>query len=91
MTFARWTIAEDAAEMHEHHHPNEEVWNVVGGQIVLVVDGEQRLLRTGSAAVVPPDVAHSVKIVVAAEVVVTDHPVRSDLPGVERASVGIDG
>jgi len=83
MTFARRTIAGDAVDLHEHHHPNEEVWNVVGGEVVLVVDGEERLLRSGSAAVVPPDVRHSVTVVGPAEVVVTDHPRRSDLPGVE--------
>ena len=32
MTFARWTIEADAADLHEHQHPYEEVWNIVGGQ-----------------------------------------------------------
>ena len=82
MTFARWTISADAHDLHEHHHEQEEVWNIVDGAIVLVVDGDEMELGAGTAAVVPPHVPHSVKIVGSAEVVVTDFPVRHDLPGV---------
>jgi len=33
--------AEGAAELHEHDPPQEEVWNVVEGEVSLVVDGER--------------------------------------------------
>ena len=85
MTFARWTIEADAADLHEHQHPYEEVWNIVGGQVTLVVDGVSELLATGSAAVVPPNTLHSVRVSGPAEVVVTDFPLRHDLPGVTRS------
>ena len=52
MTFAHWDLALDAVELHEHHHGQEEVWNVVEGEVVLVVDGQERRLDPGTAAVV---------------------------------------
>lgn len=84
MTFARWTIDADAQDLHEHHHPYEEVWNIVGGQVTLTVDGVEQNLETGAAAIVPPNTPHSVRVTGVAEVVVTDFPVRLDLPGVQR-------
>jgi mannose-6-phosphate isomerase-like protein (cupin superfamily) len=84
MTFARWTIGADAQDLHEHQHPYEEVWNIVGGQITLIVDGVEEKLVAGAAAIVPPSTPHAVRVIGAAEVVVTDFPVRHDLPGVSR-------
>jgi mannose-6-phosphate isomerase-like protein (cupin superfamily) len=82
MTFAHWDIAADAADLHEHEHLQEEVWNVVEGQVVLVVGGCEKRLGPGMAAVVAPNTPHSVKPVGACRVIVTDYPVRHDLPGV---------
>jgi quercetin dioxygenase-like cupin family protein len=39
------------------HHAQEEVWNVVSGEIVLVIDGHEHRLEAGDAAIVPPDVS----------------------------------
>ena len=82
MTFARWTISADAHDLHEHQHEQEEVWNIVEGSILLIVDGSEREMVAGSAAVVPPNTPHSVRIIGPAEIVVADFPVRRDLPGV---------
>lgn len=82
MTFAHWTIAADAAFLHEHSHPEEEVWNVVEGEIVLTVDGEERRLGPGTAAIVPPNTLHSAAPVGTCRVLVTDYPIRHELPGV---------
>lgn len=82
MTFARWTIEDGATDLHEHQHEQEEVWNVVAGSVVLVVDGVEELVVAGDAAVVPPNTPHSVRVIGASEVVVTDFPVRDQLPGV---------
>ena len=82
MTFARWTISADVDDLHEHQHEQEEVWNIVEGSGVLIVDGFEREMVAGSAAVVPPNTPHSVRIIGPAEIVVADFPVRRDLPGV---------
>jgi mannose-6-phosphate isomerase-like protein (cupin superfamily) len=82
MTFGHWDIAEGAADLHEHEHPQEEVWNVVEGEVLLVVDQQERRLRPGDAAVVPPNTPHSAKTLGACRAVVVDHPVRLVVPGV---------
>ena len=81
MTFAHWTIADGAHDLHEHRHDQEEVWNVVAGSIVLVIDGVEATVGPGGAAVVPPKVTHAVHVTGPAEVLVADHPVRGHLPG----------
>jgi len=82
MTFAHWDIAADAADLHEHHHVQEEVWHVVDGKVALIIDGVEHLVSTGGAAVIPPDTPHAVRVVGASRVVVADYPLREQLPGV---------
>lgn len=82
MTFGHWNIAEGAADLHEHDHPQEEVWNVVEGEVLLVVDEQERRLGPGDAAVVPPNIRHSAKTLGACRAIIVDHPVRLQLPGV---------
>jgi quercetin dioxygenase-like cupin family protein len=86
MTFGHWDIAEGAADLHEHEHPQEEVWNVIEGQVLLVVDGQERRLVSGDAAVIPPNTRHAVKPLGACRAIIVDHPVRMHLPGVSRSS-----
>jgi mannose-6-phosphate isomerase-like protein (cupin superfamily) len=85
MTFAHWDIAADAADLHEHAHPEEEVWNVVEGEVVLVIDGHARTLGSGAAAVVPPQIPHSARVTGTCRAIVTDYPLRHELPGVRPA------
>ncbi len=61
MTFPLYDVDADAAPLHEHHHPEEEVWNVVSGELALVIDGVEHIVRAGQAAVVPPDTVHSAR------------------------------
>jgi mannose-6-phosphate isomerase-like protein (cupin superfamily) len=81
MTFGHWEIAADAASLHEHDHPNEEVWNVVEGTVIVSIDGHECTLGPGDVAVVPPDTPHSVRAVSDCRVVVADFPRRHQLPG----------
>lgn len=81
MTFAIWEIAEGAAPLHEHDHPQEEVWNVVAGEIALRVNGVEHIVRAGSAVVVPPSARHSARPLGACRALVTDWPLRTQLPG----------
>ena len=82
MTFAYYTV-EAGAWIHEHSHPNDEVWNVIDGQLEVTIDGETRIVGPGSAAVVPPDTAHSLKALTDVRAIVVDHPGRYSIGGVD--------
>lgn len=81
MTLAYYTVP-SGASIHEHSHPNEEVWNIIEGRFEVMVDEETRVLGPGSVAFVPPDVAHSVRAVTDGRVIVVDYPVRHVVGGV---------
>jgi quercetin dioxygenase-like cupin family protein len=76
MTFAYYEIDAGAA-LHTHSHPNEEVWNVVEGQLEVTIDAVVQVAGPGCAAVVPPDVAHSARALTDCRAIVVDHPVRN--------------
>jgi mannose-6-phosphate isomerase-like protein (cupin superfamily) len=86
MTFAHYEIAGDAPALHEHHHEQEEVWNVIDGEVVISIAGEDRTLRGGDVAIIPPDTPHAAHAVTACRVVIADFPRRESLPGLGRQS-----
>ena len=81
MTFAHYDIASDSAPLQEHQHPQEEVWNVVEGAIVISIDGVERTVGQGGVAVVPPNTPHSVRALTHARAVIADYPLRPQIPG----------
>jgi quercetin dioxygenase-like cupin family protein len=82
MTLVYYEIA-PGARAHPHHHENEEVWNVLDGELEMVVDGVARVLRAGEAAVVPADVEHSAAAIGRCRVIVVDHPARDTVAGID--------
>src|SRR5436305_585965 len=81
MTFGYWDVAADAADLHVHAHPQEEVFHIVEGALVVSVDGEECRVEAGEAVVIPADVPHSARVVGACRAIVADYPVRHNLPG----------
>jgi quercetin dioxygenase-like cupin family protein len=79
MTFAYWEF-DAGASVHEHQHPNEEVWNVIGGEIEVTIDGETQRAGPGAVAIVPFNSRHAVQALTDGRALVVDHPVRSDAP-----------
>jgi mannose-6-phosphate isomerase-like protein (cupin superfamily) len=84
MTFSHYDIDSDAAPLHEHHHEQEEVWHIVGGEVMITVDGVEQRVGDGGVVVVPGNAPHSVRPIGAARVVVADYPLRERIPGVGR-------
>ena len=82
MTFAYYTV-EAGAWIHEHSHPNDEVWNVIDGQLEITVAGETQVAGPGCAVVVPPDTAHSLKALTAVPAIVVDQPRRDSIGGID--------
>lgn len=82
MGFAYYAV-EAGASIHEHSHPNDEVWHVVEGSLEVTVGGETQVAGPGCAAVVPPNTPHSVKALTDARAIVVDHPKRDSVGGVD--------
>ena len=86
MTFGYWEVAADAVPLHEHHHPEEEVWHLVDGRMAITVSGVEQVLEPGSAAIVPADAPHSARVLSACRAIVVDHPVRPEAAGKHQGS-----
>ena len=77
MTFAHYEFDAGAA-IHEHRHEQEEVWNVIEGELELTVDGVAQRAGPGLVAIVPPNTPHSVRALSDGRAIVVDHPLRPD-------------
>lgn len=82
MTFAYYEIDADAVPIHEHHHPQEEVWNVVEGRLAITVAGVEHVAGPGCAVIAPAHAAHSARALGAARAIIVDHPARDRVGGV---------
>jgi quercetin dioxygenase-like cupin family protein len=82
MTLAYYAV-EAGAWLHEHSHANEEVWNIIDGQLEITIGRESRVVGPGCAAVIPPNTLHSVKAITDSRVIVVDHPPRHSIGGVK--------
>jgi quercetin dioxygenase-like cupin family protein len=77
MTFAHYDFKRGSS-IHEHFHPQEEVYEVVEGELELTIDGATQIVRSGLVAVVPSNAHHSVKAITDGRVIIVDYPVRPE-------------
>ena len=77
MTFAHYNFRRGSS-IHEHVHAEEEVYEVIEGELEMTIDGMVQIARSGVVAIVPSHVRHSVKALTDGRVIVIDHPVRHD-------------
>jgi quercetin dioxygenase-like cupin family protein len=77
MTFAHYDFKRDAS-IHEHFHPQEEVYEVIEGQLEITIDGRVEIAHPGVVAIVPAGVRHSVKALTDGRAIIVDYPVRRD-------------
>jgi len=76
-TLAFWNI-EEGALLPEHHHPHEQIANVLEGQFELTIDGVSKVYQPGTVAVIPPDALHSGKALTRCRILDIFAPVRED-------------
>ena len=76
---------DSGAVLAEHAHPNEQIVNVMEGELELTVEGKPVLLTRGKTMVLPPNVPHSG--LAKSDVMVIDvfHPVREDFRAMAEA------
>jgi quercetin dioxygenase-like cupin family protein len=77
MTFAHYDFAKGSS-IHEHFHPQEEVYEVIEGELEMTVDGVTQIARPGLVAIVPSNVRHSVKALTDGRAIIVDYPVRPE-------------
>ncbi len=78
MTFAHYDFVRGSS-IHEHFHPQEEVWEVIEGELEVTIDGAAEIAGSGVVAIVPGNVRHSVRAVTDGRAIIVDHPLRRDL------------
>ncbi len=77
MTFAHYEFVKGAS-IHEHWHPEEEVYQVIEGELELTINGTSFVAKPGVAAIVPSNARHSVKALTDGKAIIVDHPARTD-------------
>lgn len=75
MTVAHYRFTRGAA-IHEHDHPQEEIYHVLEGELEMTVDGESSVARPGLAVIVPGNARHRVTALTDGRVLIVDSPRR---------------
>ncbi len=78
MTFGHY-VFDAGSSIHEHSHPNEEVWNIIEGQLEVVIGNDSHVAGPGFVAIVPPNTIHSVKAISNGRAIVVDYPLRAGM------------
>ena len=77
MTFAHYDFVRGAS-IHEHLHPQEEVYEIIEGELEVTIEGMAQIVRPGWVAIVPSGVRHSVKALTDGRAIIVDHPLRPE-------------
>ena len=75
MSFVQYEF-DAGSSIHEHSHPQEEVWQIVEGELDITIGGVTRRAGPGFAAIVPSHAKHSVVAVTDGRVFIVDYPLR---------------
>ena len=75
MTFAHYEF-DAGSSIHEHSHPQEEVYEILEGELDLTVGAVTQRFRPGFVGIVPSNTLHSVKAISNGKLIVVDYPLR---------------
>ena len=78
MTFGHWEFR-GGSTIHEHCHPQEEVWEILEGTLEVTIGDITRIAGAGMVAIVPANTPHSVKALSDGKAIVVDFPVRGEI------------
>jgi quercetin dioxygenase-like cupin family protein len=77
MTFAHYDFTRGAS-IHEHFHPQEEVYELIEGELEITIEGAAQIIRPGLVAIVPSNARHSVKALTNGRAIIVDYPLRPE-------------
>jgi unsaturated pyranuronate lyase len=75
MTFAHYEF-DAGSSIHEHAHPQEEVYEIIEGELEITISGVMQRLMPGFVAIVPPNTLHAVKAISRGKAIIVDYPLR---------------
>jgi quercetin dioxygenase-like cupin family protein len=78
MTFAHYDFRLGST-IHEHFHPQEEVYEVIEGELEVTIDGVAQIVQPGLVALVPRNARHSVKAHTDGKAIIVDYPHRPQI------------
>lgn len=70
--------AMQGSELPEHHHPHQQITNIINGELEMTVDGNTMLCTPGMVVTIPSNVPHSARAISDCELIDVFHPVRED-------------
>lgn len=76
MTFGHYAF-DKGAVIHAHSHEQEEVWQVIEGELEVTIAGETLRAGPGMVAIVPPHTEHRVAALSDGKAIVVDWPLRA--------------
>ena len=66
------------AILPEHHHPEEQITNILAGQLEMTIGGETEVCNPGTTVVIPSNTPHSARALSACIALDIFNPVRED-------------
>jgi quercetin dioxygenase-like cupin family protein len=75
MTFGHY-LFDAGATIHRHEHPQEEVWQIIEGEVEMTVGEVTRAVGPGWVGIVPPGTPHALRALTSGKAIVVDHPLR---------------
>ena len=77
MSIAHWDV-DSGYELPEHSHPHEQITNIIEGEFILTLNGDDIHLSAGESLVIPGDAMHSGKSLTACKIIDVWNPPRDD-------------
>ena len=75
MTVAHYDF-DRGSSIHEHFHPQEEIYHVLDGELEVTIEGDVLVARPGQALIVAANARHSVRALTDGRVLIVDSPRR---------------
>lgn len=69
---------EKGAVLPEHHHVQEQVTNIMEGELEMIIDGKKQLCKPGDVVIIPSNVPHAAVSPTGCKVIDVFNPVRED-------------
>ena len=73
MTFGHYEF-DAGSSIHPHSHPQEEVWQIIEGELEITIDGVAQRAGPGFVVIISQDTVHSVRAISGGKAIVVDYP-----------------